>query len=105
MKPLTLFFEETEGEAAKRHGMELVTLAESGSGWNERAEKWVLALPRGFQFTAETLTDAIGRPARTNSVGARMSAMAKQGWIRRVGFVLATRPSRHANVNRSWERV
>lgn len=93
-----------EGELAKNRGIQLV-IAKESTDWPARAERWVLGLPRGERFTAETLCAAIGRPERMNSVGARFNAMAKLGWIRPVDYQRAKRKARHASRMLEWVRT
>jgi len=92
------------GEQARDVGMERVLAAES-SDWPRRAERWVMSLPHGRRFTAEDLCDAIGRPGRANSVGARLSALAKSGRIVAVGYEKAERMERHASRMLTWEKT
>lgn len=94
----------TDGIRLRDIGMGLVVGAES-TDWPARAERWILGLASGTTFTAEDLTAAIGRPARPNSVGARLSACARMGWVKPVGYARAHRPERHASRMLRWVRV
>jgi hypothetical protein len=92
------------GAELRDKGMALVVGAEA-SDWPAKCERWVLAQPRGKEFTAEDITTAIGRPERPNSVGARLSAMARMKWIEPVGYVKANRAERHASRMLVWRRI
>ena len=73
--------------------------------WKMLADCWVEDLPEGEQFTAEDLCRAVGRPSRPNAVGARLSALARQGFIEEAGYVQAERSERHASRMLRWRRT
>jgi len=85
-------------------GMSAVEAVEHGD-WPAKALRWVYRLERDATFTAEDLCAAIGRPARPNSVGARLSALARSGLIVVDGYGTAERVERHASVLRRWRRT
>ena len=84
-------------------GMARVEGAEH-SAWTAEALRWVYRLPTGTEFTAEDLCAAVGRPERPNSVGARLSALARSGLIVEAGYVQAERSERHASRMLRWAR-
>lgn len=70
------------------------------------ARCYVEALLPGDRVTAETLRQVIGDNVMVPGAwGSLMSSFAKQGLLRRVGFVEAARPEAHARVIAVWERI
>lgn len=83
---------------------------EAAEDWAANARTYVRALEPGTQLTSETITAAIGLPNPSdpnsnNAVGAVMAALARQGWLRRVGYVPSARPLSHGRVLALWERL
>lgn len=73
--------------------------------WVGAALAWITLRRAGATFTADTLTEAIGRPhGRGDAIGAVFSNARRRGEIRAIGFQPSTRPERHGNPIRIWER-
>lgn len=95
-----------QGEQLKAFGMAQVDLALSDAQWRAVADLAIRELARqGVPFSAEDVCAIAGRPVHPNAVGARISAAARAGRIRRAGFAKAQRPERHANVMATWTGV
>jgi|SRR5262245_36291101 len=97
----------TTGEQLKLDGMQ--TAADAVPNWYELAYAALCDLARsGREFTSEDVTARVGLPRgevetnRNNAVGALMSACARQGIIRRVGYRKAERSDLHAAVVGVW---
>lgn len=79
--------------------------------WTQRALAWITSQPGGARFTSEDLTAALGLPTgevgqhRNNATGAVMRTAARQGLIRRIGYVESVRKRSHAAVLSRWERT
>ncbi len=99
-----------EGLRRKAEGQER---AETGysqrDGWGARFDAAVKALAMSRRpFTSEDVTARVGMPpsGSPSAVGARMTAAAKRGWIRKTGrTVKAERPNQHAAMLTEWRGV
>lgn len=97
-------FDLKAGEALKAGGIATVS-SHTPEDWAKAFEEQVLDFVRlGSQFTSEDVTQLVGQPPNhPNAVGARMNAMARRGFIKRVGFRKAERKNQHATVIGVWE--
>jgi hypothetical protein len=92
------------------HGMERAREASRVQSWKRAADSWIRNLPRGVEFTADTMARAIGLPDElgsrerpNNVVGAYFSAKAKTGAIRWTGrYQRSQRIVGHGNLQRVW---
>jgi hypothetical protein len=103
----TRAFEQVPGEVLKAEGIARVERS-IGQGvdaaWNQKARMEVMALiSLGRPFTATEITDRAGLPIHRNAVGALVNSLAREGVIRKVGFVNGTRQSQHARTIAVWE--
>ncbi len=78
--------------------------------WASLARAHIIHTPTGTALTSEDVIDRCGLPHASdtnsnNAVGALMSAMARQGWIRRIGYTPSTRARSHGRVIALWERL
>lgn len=92
------------GEELRDAGMDRVEQSPAAGPWIAAANGWVRALSAGATFSAEDLCAQVGRPARPNMVGARLSALARQRLIEPVGYEKAERRERHASRMLTWRR-
>lgn len=95
-----------EGERLKAEGQAGVT-ANTPDGWRTSFDGWVEHLPTGSEFTATDVLEGVGYPPREvhpNTIGARLTALAKRGIIDPVGYRKSERPQRHAGIVRVWRR-
>lgn len=88
------------GEQAKEVGVEAAIVGAGDYRWAFRARVRVLA-GLGEPFTSEDVTSVVGIP-NTKAVGALMNAAAREGLIRRLGFVKAERTNQHAALISEW---
>ncbi len=91
-----------EGEARRDAGMAKVL--DASAEWRSDAMVAIRGLalePTGF--TAEEVRAIVGDPPRPNAMGAVFHLAARRGWIRKVGYRKATRPSLHATELAVWE--
>jgi hypothetical protein len=92
----------TLGLHLKAQGQQRVDEAEHKK-WKALADKVIRHLIwTGESFTAEDVRRLAGDPSRDNAIGARLSAWARTGKIRTVGYTQATRAPRHASLLRVW---
>jgi hypothetical protein len=88
-----------------KEGMARADDAESDA-WKGRADNALERLAStGHEFTAEDLRKLAGSPIHQNAIGARFRAAALAKVIERVGYRLATRPSRHSHPIAVWKGV
>lgn len=93
----------TPGDQLKVWGMERVEMSAFDAPWRAVADDVIRHLAAaGEPFSAEDVCIMAGRPTHPNAVGARISAAARSGLIRRCGFAKAVRPERHSNVMALW---
>lgn len=101
-------FDLAAGERLKEQGQARVEAGAYNqlSGWNVRFDaclrRWAAT---GRPFTSETITAEVGLPpsGSPSAVGARMTAAAKRGEIRKTGrMVKAQRPNQHAAMLTEW---
>ena len=96
------------GEELKKQGQQLAL--DAAEPWSDRAKDAIrcLALLR-VPFTSEDVVSVVGLPSgevgtnQNNAVGAVMTAAAKAGTIRRVGYTKSKRASSHGAVIAEWE--
>ncbi len=97
-----------EGERRKAEGQQRATTSwTQRDGWNTRFDSVLerMAL-KGVLFTSEDITAEVGLPTSgsPSAVGARMTAAAKRGLIRKTGRMLkAERPNQHAALLTEWQ--
>jgi hypothetical protein len=83
----------------------------NADAWTERAAKWVIKQPVGTQLTSELVTAELGLPSgssgtnKNNAVGATMTALSKQGYIKQMGYTKSRTPRSHGAVIAVWERT
>ncbi len=89
-------------------------LEQAGSGgpvamlaiWVWKAENAILDLCEAeSDFTSEDVRRAVGDPPHHNVIGAVFRSMARKGIIVPAGVGIASRPSRHASLIRTWRRA
>ena len=77
-------------------GMALVD-RNTPEGWKHTADTVIRVLSlSGMIFTAETVRKWLPEPPNPNAMGSRFSAAIRKGWITKVGYTNAKRPSAHA---------
>jgi hypothetical protein len=89
------------GQQLREQGMQRSLESMAAMPWSERADAWLAAQPRGSEFHADDLTQAIGLPAsganKNNGIGGWFGAKSKTGQIRPTGRSRkSVRASRHA---------
>lgn len=94
------------GEERAQKGMKKV-LDKELEAWKTVATEAILALPVGFRFTPELITNKAGLPPRhPNSMGALLNHLKALGVVKWTGEVRKSqRPERQAGMVRVWERV
>lgn len=100
--------QEFSGEQLKLDGMFAAAAAAAGE-WHDDARNTIRELAAtGEPFTSEDVVAVVGLPRgnvatnRNNAVGAIMSAAARRGEIRKVGYRNAKRPALHAAALAVW---
>ena len=97
-----------EGKKLKTEGIERV-LKNSNSDWRTRVRCLIQNLAKERdEFTSDDVREEairleIGDPHHLNAWGAAMSALAKEGVIKRIGYVQSKRPVAHATVIGVWK--
>lgn len=89
-------------------------LPQAGSGvavasfalWHYKALQAIAHLSLAdASFSSEDIRRAIGEPPTPNSMGSIFREAYKRGWIVPDGVTIASRPSRHASLLRTWRRA
>lgn len=98
-----------EGELAAEAGQAKALASEAGKAWTAKALPVALQLAASFQpFDSEHITAQVGLPrssralSANNAVGALMSALSRQGYIRKVRPTRASDPISHAGTLWLW---
>lgn len=94
------------GEGETRRDVGMAKVLDASEEWRDDAMIAIrgLAAERA-PFTAEDVRAIVGDPPRPNAMGAVFHLAARRGWIRKVGYRKATRPSLHATELAVWEGV
>ena len=105
MKIQQFDFEQGWHDAEK--GMALANGADRVKEWKERAERHLMSLSAGSEFTADDLVQKIGLPDegenKNNVVGAWINGKRNDGRITFTGrFLKSNRVSRHTGLQRVW---
>ena len=93
------------GRVLRDEGMERAEAAEGDAYKALFINEVRRQIAAGQRVTAETVTQIVGLPSRPNVVGAIFSGLKRAGEIREVGYVQATRASRHASRMLVWEKA
>jgi hypothetical protein len=106
----TLLFDAAEGRRLKERGMALAAEPESTRIWAFQATEELDSYPKGKQLSSDDIIGSIGlvRDVDTNQnnyVGPWFNEMARQGRIRKVGWIRSKRTSNHGKEIRLWEKI
>ena len=92
----------------KERGM-ATAIDHANEDWKRRfSVEATLLVGSGKPFTSEDVVRSAGQPPRgtsPNAVGAMMNKVVHLWHLKRVGFVEATRGSRHSGIIGQWQRV
>jgi hypothetical protein len=105
-------FDHDMAEAEKVRGTERSLSSLSVDDWKIKARQWVMDLPPGDLFTADTLVEFVGLPTESdlfarcnNAVGGLLAGLSRKDFIRTAGITTSDRVSNHGRILRVWERV
>ena len=93
------------GELETQLSLDAVMDRIEGDAWTLAARRCIARLPRGTEFTAETVRLVVGAPPVPNAIGALFHAMADQGVIVFRGYTKAARPEAHGRPIALWVRA
>jgi len=75
--------------------------------WSANADNWFARLPRGYEYTADDLVEAIGLPTETGkngAVGAKIKWWKSKRQAVGLGYTTTSRTSSHARPIMLWEK-
>lgn len=103
-------FDFVEGRFLKQKGIDYAMSSTPALAWSIRADEWLGNQRRGFEFTSDDLTHAIGMPAtgnnKSNSVGAWFNAKSGAREIMWTGRLHSSRRTAcHAAIQKVWRVI
>lgn len=97
--------------ASERNSEAMQGALNMANDWVDLANKWFTALPVGYSFTSEDLTDAVGLPAgesgmnRNNAVGAFVRSLSSRNYVKRIDVRSSRKKSSNGAALIVWSKV